>query len=202
MSNSIFPTLAGLKWDSTRTPSFNTLVHRSASGREIRMALMLYPLWTFSLSYEVLRIGGGFSELQTLSSFFMARYGQYDSFLYTDPTDNSVTDQLIGTGDGVTTTFQLVRTWGSFVEPVMNGNVLTNIKVNGLAKTVGTDYTVDASGVVTFAVAPALALPITWTGSYFYRCRFTHDDAEFTNMMQNLWSAKKMEFVGGLGNKV
>lgn len=202
MSNSIFPVLAGMAWNVTRTPSFNTITHRSASGREARSALQAFPLWTFGLSFEVLRAAVAFSELQTLGGFFLARQGQYDSFLYSDPTDNSVTAQSIGTGDGTTTKFQLVRAWGSFVEPVMNVNGAAVIKVNGVVKTLTTDYTIDAAGMVTFVVAPASSATITWTGAYYYRVRFTQDTAEFNQFMKDLWELKKLEFVGSTGNKV
>ncbi len=202
MSNSVFPTLAGLKWDSTRSPTFNTLVHRSASGREMRAALMLYPLWNFSLSYEVLRTGGGLTELQTLAGFFLARKGQYDSFLYNDPTDNTVTAQQIGVGDGATKKFQLIRSWASFFEPVMNINGTPSIYIGGILKTPITDYTIDTAGMITFVAAPANAAAITWSGSYYYRVRFNADMAEFNQFMKDLWELKKLEFVGSVGNKV
>ena len=38
--------------------------------------------------------------------------GQFGTFLYTDPTDNAVTNQGIATGDGSTTTFTLGRSLG------------------------------------------------------------------------------------------
>jgi uncharacterized protein (TIGR02217 family) len=202
MSNAIFPAMAGLAWDNTRTPLFNTLVHRAASGREMRMALQAYPLWRFVLKFEVLRSAVAFAELQTLGGFFLARQGQFDSFLYSDPTDNTITDQSIGVGDGVTTQFQLVRQWGSFVEPVMNVNTLTNLKVNGAAQTSPTNYSVNALGMITFVTAPAAAATITWTGSYYYRVRFEQDTAEFNNMMKDLWELQTLAFIGSTGNKV
>lgn len=202
MSNSVFPSMVGLKWDNTRTPSFNTKTHRSASGREARAALQAYPLWTFKLGYEVLRAAVAFSELQTLAGFFLARQGSFDSFLYTDPTDNAVTSQGFGTGDGATLKFQLVRAWAYFIEPVMNVNGAASIYVGGVLKTITTDYTIDAAGMVTFVSAPASAAAITWTGAYYYRVRFMADMAEFNQMMKDLWELKTLEFVGSTGNKV
>lgn len=202
MSNSVFPSMAGLKWDNTRTPGFNTKVHRAASGREARAALQAFPLWTFKLSYEVLRAAVAYGELQTLAGFFLARLGSFDSFLYNDPTDNAVTDQSIGTGDGMMDTFQLVRAWGLFIEPVMNINGAVVIKVNGVTKTLITDYTLTSFGIVIFVVAPAVGTTITWTGAYYYRVRFMQDIAEFNQMMKDLWELKTLEFVGSVGNKV
>jgi uncharacterized protein (TIGR02217 family) len=196
--------MAGLSWGVSRTPSFNTRVHRSASQREARAALSAYPLWTFSMSFEVLRADVAFAELQTLGGFFLARRGQFDSFLYTDPTDNAVINQSMGIADGVTLTYQLVRTWGSFVEPVMalNASVTPVVYLDGVAKVLDTDYTIDALGMVNFATAPVFGAAVTWTGAYHYRVRFTQDEAEFEQFMKNLWELKTLGFVGSTGNKV
>jgi uncharacterized protein (TIGR02217 family) len=168
----------------------------------MRAALQSYPLWTFKLSYEVLRAAAAYSELQTLAGFFLSVKGSYDSFLYSDPTDNTVTAQAFGVGDGATQQFQLVRAWGSFVEPTMAINGTPSIYVGGVLKTLITDYTIDGLGMVTFVTAPASSAALTWTGSYYYRCRFTNDAAEFNQMMRDLWELKTLEFVGSTGNKV
>jgi hypothetical protein len=39
---------------------------------------------------------------------------------------------------------------------------------------------------------------LTWTGSYYYRCRFLQDTLEFNEFMNSLWEAKKVEFIGSL----
>ncbi len=54
-----------------------------------------------------------------------------DTFLYTDATDNTVIAQSIGTGNGSTTTFQLVRSFGGFVEPILAPNAVTTVYDNG-----------------------------------------------------------------------
>jgi hypothetical protein len=61
---------------------------------------------------------GFVDELQTLGGFFLARQGSYDSFLYSDPTDNAATNQTFAAGDDVTTAFTLARAWGGFIEPI------------------------------------------------------------------------------------
>lgn len=206
MSNAIFPSLPGLMWNNSKAPEFTTKTHRAVSGREQRASFQQYPLWTFSLTYEFLRDTAAFPELDTLAGFFLARQGSFDSFLYADPSDSSVTDMGFGAGNGVQTQFQLVRAYGAggnaFVEPVQNVNVLTNIKVAGIVKTLGTDYTVSATGLISFTAAPASGAALTWTGSYYYRVRFTNDSSEYSQFLQNLWEAKKVEFVGAIGNKV
>lgn len=199
MSNAVFPTsLSGLNWNCSKTPTFNTKIQAAVSGRESRAAMMAYPLWSFKISFEFLLP----DELQTLGGFFLARRGQADSFLYTDDKDKAVVDQSIGTGNGTNRYFQLVRSFGGFIEPVENVNGVVTIKVNGVTKTSGTDYTISTSGLVTFTTAPGAGLSVTWSGSYYFRCRFLQDASEFNQFMNDLFELKSLAFKGATGNKV
>ena len=117
MSNAIFPTLPGLQWDVKKTPQWSTKVQQSAGGKELRASYFSYPIYKYTLAYDVLRQVSAFQELQTLAGFFSARQGKYDSFLFQDPNDNAVpfaSDTFpthgFGAGDGSTTAFQLQRT--------------------------------------------------------------------------------------------
>lgn len=202
MSQSVFPTLSGLTWDIITSPQFNTKVHRAVSGYEVRAAFMQYPLWQFVFKYDVLRDNAALNELQSLLGFFNARQGSFDSFLYAYPSDNSVTAQNFGVGNGANKSFQLMRAYGGFVEPVNNLNGNPSIYVNGVLKTPVTDYTISASGLVTFVVAPPSGQVVTWTGSFYYRCRFLKDTVDFNQFMRNLWDLKKLEFIGSPMNKV
>lgn len=206
MSNYALPSLPGLAFNAIKAPAFSTKVKRSVSGMEARAAFMAYPLWNFTLVYEVLR-HGSINDLRQLMGFFLARQGQFDSFLFTDPDDNSVTDQAIGTGGGSVAAFQLARTFGygsgaTFTEPVQNVNAIANVKVAGVVKSTGTDYTVSSTGLVTFVTPPSTGQAVTWSGSFYYRCRFLQDESEFNKFMQDLWELKKLQFVGSPMNKV
>jgi uncharacterized protein (TIGR02217 family) len=205
MSNSVFPTLPGLSWNTGKHPIFKTNIQESVSGRELRSAFQAYPLWHFTLSYEFLR-GDSNDDLKKLLAFFLMMRGSWDSFLYTDPDFNSVTDYQFGAGDGVTTQFQLTRLIGSgsysFVEPIQNVNAITNIKKAGVAQSRPADYSLNSTGLVTFATAPAASAALTWTGTYYYRCRFLADEGGFDQFMKQLWELKKCEFRGAPGNKV
>lgn len=206
MSHSVFPTLPGVAWEVGMAPSWSTAIKRAVSGRELRAAFMQYPLWEFNLSYEFLRGGNRGADFSTLCGFFLAMRGQYDSFLYSAPADNAVAGMSFGSGNGVTKTFQLTRAFGAggfqFVEPIQNLNGSPSIYVSGILKAAGTDYTISDTGLVTFVTAPAFAEALTWTGAFYYRCRFTVDMAEFSLFMKDLWSLKKLSFVGAPGNKI
>lgn len=129
MSNAVFPALLGQDWSGTKSPIFSTKVQQALSGKELRLAHMIYPLWKFSVGYEVLRSDTR-QDFQTLIGFFLARQGMFDSFLYTDPNDNAVTAQGFGVGDNITTSFQLLKAYGGYVEPVQNVNGTPQIFVN------------------------------------------------------------------------
>ena len=202
MSNAIFPTLAGISWDISKAPQFSTIIHKAASGYEYRSALMVYPLYQFGLKYDVLRDNTANNELKTLLGFFNSRKGSFDSFLFTDPSDYTVTAEALGTGNGSNKIFQLVRNYGGFVEPVNTVNSAPLIYVNGVLKTLTTDYTISSTGLVTFVAAPANALAVTWTGTYYYRCRFLSDSISPTQFMQKLYSLSKLDFIGSVVSKV
>lgn len=200
MSNLLFPEMPGLEWDVAWYPVFKTAIQAAVSGKEYRASLMANPLYTFELNYEFLRQGAR-RELAQLVGFFLARRGSYDNFLYRFLDDCAVTDQLIAVGDGATASFQLRRSFGESVEPVQNVDQIKNVKVAGVEQRLGLDYTVSATGMLTFAAPPA-GQPITWTGSYFYRARFAADTQEFDRFMKDLWSAQTLTLTATLGTRI
>ena len=92
------------------------------------------------------------------------------------------TDQAIGTGDGATTTFQLVKTYGAahapwartIAKPVA-GSILVAVDGTPLAEGWSCD---DTTGVVTFAAAPADGAAITAGYEFDVPVRFDSDTLE------------------------
>jgi hypothetical protein len=74
----IFPSLPGLAWSVTKAPRFATRIQRAVSGRELRILDQPYPIWTWTLSYSLLRdkwdargpggLGAGYDELRTIAN--------------------------------------------------------------------------------------------------------------------------------------
>jgi len=193
MSTAVFPALPGLAWSVKKTPTWQTRTQTSVSGKETRLADWSYPRWKWSLTYDILRDNPTYDELHTLAGFYLQRQGSFDSFLYQDPDDNSVTSQDIGAGDGSTTVFQLVRSFGGFSEPVLAPNVISLVTVAG---TPTTAYTVDpTTGLLTFTSAPASGAALQASFSYYFRCRFVDDSYDFEQFMLNLWQLQKLEFI-------
>jgi len=194
MGNAIFPTFPGLKWGRKKTAVWSTGTQKSASGRELRTAYYTYPQWRFSLSFEVLRTKASVNELEQLAGFFNSRKGSFESFLYEDPTDNAVTDQPIGNTVQGVTRYQLVRSMGGFIEPVLATKERPAVKVGGVALTYGRDYTVTDKGVLVFNTPQMPGRPITWTGGFFFLVRVLLHLGGVVNVLGGLWAAKKIEF--------
>lgn len=190
MSNAVFPTLAGLAFSVQRNPVWSTQVRDSASGRQYALGKRLYPLWHFKLPFEVLRTSGGFSEWQQLVGFINARRGRYDDFIYQDPRDSTALNESFGVGDGSTLTFDLTRNLGGFVEPVGAASSVV-CKVAGVV----TAATLSANlNQVTFAAPPAAAAALTWSGTFYFRARFMQDEISMEQFLQDMYSAKSVEF--------
>src|ERR1700732_3030262 len=187
MSNLLFPKIRGLAWNIVKTPTFSTEIQESLAGREVRLQNFQNPIWEFTLKYEylqndtTLRDENAQTPLETLVGFFLARGGQFDDFLLNESDltgrleDSVYSGQPIGTGDGVTRTFQMVRNIGGFLEAVQNPmNQAATVYVSGRTPPLqvqGTDYTI-ANGVVTFTVAPSVGVSITADFIMLQRVRF------------------------------
>lgn len=196
MSNAVFPALAGLAWGTTKTPVWSTQAVKSVSGREVRVGYYSYPQWRFTLSFDVLRAKRTtVNEVERLAGFFNSRMGSLESFLYDDPTDNSVKEQLIGHGVNGVTRYRLVRSYGGFIEPIGGVNGIPVIKVGSVVKKHGTDFQVSDDGYVVFNAQQPVGQPITWTGRFYFRVRFADDSMGLENFIGHLWKAKKIELV-------
>ena len=198
MSYSVFPVLPGLKFDITKSPEFSTLIQKSTSGFETAVTFWSYPIWHFALAYEFLRDDATYNELKTLLGFFLQRKGSFERFLYSDPSDNKVTAQGIGSGDGHATQFQLVRSFGGFDEPMYFINGAPVIYLNGSKMLSG--WSVDSYGMITFTSAPAIGALITADFSFYYRVRFDKDLQEYNEFMYQLWELQTCELTSVKGH--
>jgi len=214
MSNLLFPKIKGLTWTVVKTPTFNTDIQESLAGREVRLQNFRNPIWEFTLSYEYLfndprsRDENQQTPLETLIGFFLARGGQFDDFLLNESDltgraeDSVYTGQPMGTGDGITTNFQLVRNVGGFAEAVQNpmGQAAT-VYVAGTLKTANVDYFI-SNGMVSFLVPPPAGQAVTADFVFLHRVRFHtgtsrsgKEGLELTNFYFNLYECKEVQLI-------
>jgi uncharacterized protein (TIGR02217 family) len=154
-----FPTTIALR--AAGGPERRTDVVTTGSGREERNARWANSRRRYEAGYGVKTL----DDIHTVIAFFEERRGRLHGFRFKDHADFkscpplgavSATDQMIGTGNGVTAAFQLVKRYGTGLrdhlrairKPVM-GTV--RVAVAGIEKTAGTHFDVDyATGIVTF----------------------------------------------------
>ncbi|MCI0468394.1 MAG: glycoside hydrolase TIM-barrel-like domain-containing protein, partial [Beijerinckiaceae bacterium] len=132
-----FPNLPGLAWSVHKCPTFATRVAQHVSGREVRAPFFSQSLYEFELTIEGMDSGGAFpglgaQSLQSLMGLYLQCQGQYGTFLFTDPTDKTVTSQAIGSGNGTKTAFTFQRTLGGATEPAPWVTSVGSVYLNGV----------------------------------------------------------------------
>jgi hypothetical protein len=196
------PGLPGLAWSRHKRPGFSTRVASHVSGREVRVALMNYPLYEFEAVYSGLssasspaatQAGLGASSLQSLMGFFLELQGQFGTFLYFDPDDNAVVGQAVGIGDGVTQSFIVGRTRGGFNEPCSWVTAVNYVYLNGVAQS-SSSWVFAAPNSIGFYTAPGAGVVVAADISYAFQCRFLDDQMDFEEFMSNLWKLDSMKF--------
>lgn len=217
----VYPTVRGIAWPVKRTQNWETQTHKGSSGFEVRYSFYTNPLQSWEISYGGGNSGAegylkdspndlmpGFSDtdFQIIQGFYNQQQGKFGTFLFDDVTPgfepgtgpwDSVQGQAIATGDGSTTTFQLIRTIGGFTEAVEAPFTVPQptVYLNGVAKVYATDFTVNSVGQIVFVVAPGNGVAITADFAYYWPVRFDEDNMEFENMLLYLWSAKAVKLV-------
>ena len=130
------------------------------------------------------------SDIELLIAFFEARMGQMYGFRWKDWADfkssvaeREVTfeDQVIGLGDGVKTTFALVKTYRSgaqsYARPIAKPVVRTvRIGMDEVEQQETVDYTLDpVTGVITFFTPPDRDVEVTAGFEFDVPVRFDTD---------------------------
>jgi len=207
MSALLYPGLPGLTFDSIRSYKWSTGIQTAVSGKASTIAYMAYPLVHYELTYEFLRDSLNPSELKALVGLHTQLQVRFDTFLYSDPDFNTIpvsAPQFFGTGNGTAGPFQLVAAYQNtggpgIAEIVQNLNGTPVLYDNGSTIT-ATNYSIGATGLVTFNAGhfPVTGHTLTWSGSFYYRCRFDDDALPWKKFMNQTWSAPKVGFTSVL----
>lgn len=187
-----FPTLPGMMFPVTRRPVWSSSRQETVSGRRSAYPRRNIPRWQYEVSFDLIRDTATLPELQSLAGLFNQCQGGIGTFSYQDPDDCTATNQVIGTGDGSTTTFQLVRSWGGISEPVYLPVGAITVKVAGTTQSSG--YTVNSRGQVVFTTPPSTGQAVTWTGVFSWVCRFDDDQMDLTKFNGRMWELKNLKF--------
>ena len=166
--------------DASVAPSFSTSIVTTASGFEARNVNWSQARLKFDAGPGV----RGDGELETLLSFFRARHGPAIGFRFRDPYDNSSNgmtgdpgpdDQPIGSGDGATSEFALVKTYGTGEQRRITRPVPGSVRVAVGGTELSTGWTLGAKGVIQFDEVPAAGASITAGFLFDTPVRFAED---------------------------
>jgi uncharacterized protein (TIGR02217 family) len=168
-----FPT--DISYGSSGGPEYTTDIVSSQNGYEQRNVNWEQARAKFNVAHGVKTK----AQLDTLIAFFRARKGRAYGFRFKDWTDYQAATQAIGTGNGVATQFQLVKKYTSglvtetrIITKPVSGTV--QVYKNGVLQMAG--VTIDtATGVITFATAPAAGVVITASFEFDVPTRFDTD---------------------------
>lgn len=200
MSSAVFPSLTGATLRTTRSASWEggSEVVTALSGKDTSITYWSYPRWEWELNWDLIRQGTrhgtAYTEAAQLWGFYNARQGTFDSFLFEDTDDNTATAAALGTGNGSNRVFQLMRSYGSFLEPIFALKTMTNVFLNG-SPVSGALYSVSAWGTaspgqVTFNSAPGNGVAVTATFTFYWPCRFVDNRMTLDKFMAAMWENK------------
>jgi uncharacterized protein (TIGR02217 family) len=178
-------------------PERRTQIVELGSGDEVRNASWANSRRRYDISYGIRRA----DELAAVVAFFEARNGRLYGFRFKDWSDYrsglpsqvpTPVDQPVGTGDGTTTTFQLVKRYTSggqgwtrtITKPVASS---VRLALAGVEQSAG--WSVDTTtGVVTFAVPPAVGAAVTAGFEFDVPVRFDSDLMDVTLDVERMGS--------------
>jgi uncharacterized protein (TIGR02217 family) len=137
-------------------------------------------------------------EAHLLRDFFWARKGSAQPFRYKDWADYYAQDERIGTGDGIKTQWQLIKTYGDAY-----GSTIREIKkpvLEGFSVFVDSDQPLsatldDTTGLIQFNIAPAQGAPIFATFEFHVPVTFEQDvlDLRFGEKLFDLGALSVVE---------
>ena len=185
-------------------PERRTQIVELASGDEERNASWANSRRRYDAAYGIRRA----DDLAAVVAFFEARNGRLYGFRFKDWADYksclpsgtpAATDQTIGTGDGATTDFQLVKvyssgsqSWTRTITKPVDGTVM--VAIDGTEVTSG--WSVDTTtGIVSFTTAPASGAAITAGFEFDVPVRFDTDTLDVTLDIERLGSITSIPLI-------
>lgn len=185
-------------------PQRRTQIVELASGREERNASWSASRRRYDVSYGIRRA----DDLHAVVEFFEARLGRLYGFRFKDWADYksslpsraaSDEDQLLGTGTGTLTTFQLRKRYGTdehywwrTIQKPVEGTV--RVAVGGVEQFSG--WSVNATtGIVTFSSPPALGAAVTAGFEFDVPVRFDSDLMDVTLDIERLGSITSIPLI-------
>lgn len=161
-------------------PQFLTAINVMASGYEQRNIEWSRTRAKFDISYGIKTR----TDAQVVVDFFYARYGRAYGFRFKDWADyevgTSTAPMTIGVGDNTNHLFQALKPYSSGgytfnrrLTRLVAGTV--KVYLAGILKATPADYSVSASGLITFVTAPGVGIGVGLWAQFDVPVRFDTD---------------------------
>ena len=180
---------AALSFGSIGGPERRTDVVTLANGHEERNSPWVHSKRRYDAGFGMRSL----EDVEALIAFFEARRGQMFGFRWKDWSDYktgsasgtpALADQVLGTGDGTQTQFDLIKSYTSgafsYERPIRKPVAGTvTVGVNGAPLSEGTEFSVDpVTGQITLAQAPAPGASVTAGFEFDVPVRFDTDSIQ------------------------
>ena len=185
-------------------PERRTQIVELASGDEERNASWANSRRRYDAAYGIRRA----DDLAAVVAFFEARNGRLYGFRWKDWGDYksclpsampAAIDQVIGTGDGATTIFQLVKaytsgaqTWTRTITKPVAGSV--SVALDGIVHASGWSLDI-TTGLVSFTAPPNIGTNITAGFEFDVPVRFDTDQLDVTHDIERLGSITSIPLI-------
>ncbi len=167
----VFPN--NIPYGSTTGPQHSTIIAANQAGWERRFKDWQFPRRRWTVGSSQRRA----ASLYAIVALFMASGGRHHAFRLLDFLNNTVTNQVIGTGDGIICTFQLGQSvvvgrttvWRPILRPIPT---TVQITIDGVPDTA---WRLDDAGVVILVFPPRLGAVIRASFGFHCLARFDTD---------------------------
>lgn len=170
----LYPSYSSIPYDSmSMTPVHKTLITIfEKEGQRKAKRKWLFPKRKIELTYRLLTK----ANARTLWLFFNDRNGQYESFNFFHHQTNTYEGELIGIGDGTTTSFNIPGKTISAYDIYIDGVEKTEVTHYSITADAGTD----GADKLDFVSAPEAGAYIStdFTGYLKVHCRFGSDELQ------------------------
>lgn len=193
----IFPTFPGLTFPVVKSPSFSTGKFKSASGIRVRATRRISPLWTFKLDFSGLIAGAnypglGTNTVQSLMGLILDQLGAARQFLLLDPNDSTLTNAVIGTGNGTQTQFVVTRTMGSTLAEPVGYLFATDVTSVTVAGSPVTGWSITAPNILVLPTAPASGAAVAISVAKWYFQVTFPDTTDFSQFLDRVYELKEL----------
>jgi uncharacterized protein (TIGR02217 family) len=181
----------GIEKGAKGGPDFRTLIQESAAGQEQRVITWARCRAKYDIGYSILHSDDPLGYYQVVLALFYGHLGRAFPFRFKAWNDFRVDSELIGQGDGVTTQFQLRKTYDpakillgipgpyrysrDIVVPIASSLIITLVDTISHVETPTTAYTLAAGGLITLTSAPTSTTEVWWSGEFDLPMRFDVD---------------------------